>query len=209
MKPCYRLAVIVALTFLASPRFALAADLGPFENESDIGKVTHPGSTEYNAASHFFTISGGGENMWSTNDAFHFVWKRIAGDFTLSAAVEWLSQGGNAHRKACLLVRQTLDPDSPYVDVAMHGDGLTSLQYRLTKGGLTQEIKISQKQPTTAGLQRRGGTFLALIGKNGDLTPSGASIELVFKDPVYVGLGVCAHDNKTIETARFRKVSLE
>ena len=46
--------------------------------------------------------------MWFTNDAFHFAWKKVSGDFALSAAVEWLGSGGNAHRKACLLANHGL-----------------------------------------------------------------------------------------------------
>src|SRR5690348_14323705 len=103
-----------------------AANLAPFEGETDIGRPAHAGSTTFDSATHAFTISGGGENMWFTNDAFHFVWKRVSGDFALTASTEFLEAGGNAHRKACLLVRQSLEPDSAYVDVAVHGEGLTS-----------------------------------------------------------------------------------
>ena len=85
--------------------------------------------------------------MWFANDTFHFVWKQISGDFALQTAVEWLGSGGNAHRKACLMVRQSLSPDSAYVDVAVHGDGLTSLQFRETRGGLTHEIQANVKGP--------------------------------------------------------------
>ena len=32
------------------------------------------------------------------------------------------------------MIRQSLDADSAYVDVALHGDGLTSLQFRDAQG---------------------------------------------------------------------------
>ena len=53
-----------------------------------------------------YLVAGGGENMWFTNDAFHFVWKKMSGDFTLTANVRFVGTNGNAHRKACLFVRQ-------------------------------------------------------------------------------------------------------
>jgi hypothetical protein len=40
-----------------------------------------------------------------------------------------------AHRKAALMIRQSLDPGAAYADVALHGDGLTSLQSRATADG--------------------------------------------------------------------------
>jgi Tol biopolymer transport system component len=148
--------------------------------------------------------------MWFTNDAFHFVWRRMSGDFALQAGIQWMESGGNAHRKACLLVRQSLSPDSAYVDVAVHGNGLTSLQYREAHGGLTREIQANETRLTRVGIERQGDTFF-MTAASGDeaLKPSGAFMRLRFADPVYVGLGVCAHDDKVIEKARFSRVELQ
>ena len=85
--------------------------------------------------------------MWFTNDAFHFVWKEMSGDFMLTADVKFIGTGGNPHRKACLLIRQSLKPGSVYADVALHGSGLTSLQYRDTPDGLTHEIQSNISAP--------------------------------------------------------------
>jgi Tol biopolymer transport system component len=40
------------------------------------------------------------------------------------------------------------------------------------------------------------------------LEPAGAFIRVKLAGPLYVGLGVCAHDNKVLETARFSRVVL-
>ena len=77
----------------------------------------------------------------------------LCNPLTLGADVRFLGSGGNAHRKACLLVRQTLDADSAYADAVLHGDGLTSLQYRETSGGPTREIQSNVSAPA-AGLHR-------------------------------------------------------
>src|SRR5262249_40736299 len=100
--------------------------IGVFENHGDIGTVLHHGTAEYDNARRSYTIAGSGENMWFTADAFHFVWKRVSGDFSLSADVSFVGQGKNPHRKAVLMFRQSLDQDSAYADVALHGNGLTS-----------------------------------------------------------------------------------
>src|SRR5262245_10503848 len=96
---------------------AVAADLGVFDDQPDVGKPSHPGSATFDSPTRSFLIAGGGDNMWFTNDSFHFVWKRVTGDFALRCAIEWLGSGGNAHRKACLIVRQNLEANSPYIDV--------------------------------------------------------------------------------------------
>ena len=182
--------------------------VGIFEGESEVGAPRRAGSVVYDAAAATYAVSGGGENMWFTNDAFHFVWKRVSGDFDLRAGIEWVGSGGNAHRKACLLVRQSLEPNSPYVDIAVHGDGLTSLQFRTEQGGLTREIRVPVSGPRKAGIQRRGNTFVALLpgGAGGELEPAGAFMRVGLADPVYVGLGVCAHDDKALERVVFSGV---
>lgn len=187
-----------------------AAEVGLFEGDRDVGKVGQPGSVVFEETGKDYMISGGGENMWFTNDAFHFIWKRVSGDFELQAAVQWLQAGGNAHRKACLVVRQSLEPDSAYIDVAVHGDGLTSLQFREARGGLTREIQANETSPARVGIERQGETFLLAIGSEaGPLHPAGPFMRLRFADPVYVGLGVCAHDDKAIERARFSQVEFQ
>jgi len=186
-----------------------SAELGIFDAQGDVGQVgkTAPAAVESTGS---YLISGGGENMWFTNDAFHFVWKQMSGDFNLQAAIDWPRSGGNAHRKACLMIRQSLAPDSPYVDVAVHGDGLTSLQYRETPGGQTHEVQANVKKPPFVGIGRQGDVFFMSVPDptGPPLSPSGAYMRIKLADPLYVGLAVCAHDDKVLETARFSQVTL-
>jgi hypothetical protein len=137
------------------------------------------------------------------------VWKKVSGNFELRAGIEWLGTGGNAHRKACLLVRQTLNADSPYIDVASHGDGLISLQFRETAAGPTREIQAYGLKSSKLGLEREGDIFF-MTASSSDGPPQvvGPFLRLTLKDPLYVGLGVCAHDDKALEQARFSGVQL-
>lgn len=103
--------------------------------------VLHAGTAKYDPAAHAYVLTASGENIWATADAFQFAWKKMSGDVSLSADISFMGKGVNPHRKAVLMIRQTLDADSPYVDAALHGSGLISLQYRQTKGGPTAEIE--------------------------------------------------------------------
>src|SRR5207302_2685815 len=84
-----------------------ASALGAFESHGDVGKVLHAGSAEYDAAKKSYTIAGSGENMWFGADAFQFVWQKMSGDATLTADISFLGSGGNRHRKAVLMIRQS------------------------------------------------------------------------------------------------------
>ena len=97
--------------------------------------------------------------MWGTRDEFHFAWRRLEGDFILQARVEFLGQGVDPHRKAGWIVRSSLDADATYVDGAVHGDGLTSLQFRKEKGGKTEQIESASKGSDVIQLERRGNTL--------------------------------------------------
>jgi Tol biopolymer transport system component/regulation of enolase protein 1 (concanavalin A-like superfamily) len=147
--------------------------------------------------------------MWFTNDAFHFVWKEMSGDFTLTADVRWPGTNGNPHRKACLVIRQSLAPDSAYADVAFHAAGLTSLQFRETPGGPTHEIQSDISAPVRLRLEKRGDYIsMSLAPTGGALEPASGSLRLPFKDNFQVGLAVCAHDNNALEQAVFSNVEL-
>ncbi len=102
---------LVALTFCSVLSLAQAnsPSTGSFENHIDIGTVLHPGSVAYDAANQSYTIAGSGENMWFRADAFQFVWKKVSGDVTLTADISFVGAGVNPHRKAVLMVRQSLD----------------------------------------------------------------------------------------------------
>ena len=77
----------VAFLFLGVPLLSQTApgQLGIFESQTDVGSVMPPGVIVYDPASKTYTISSAGENLWSTTDAFHFVWKKMSGDVSLTA----------------------------------------------------------------------------------------------------------------------------
>ncbi len=185
------------------------APVGQFENHLDVGTVLHPGSAVYDPASKKYTISGSGENMWFASDAFHFAFKKASGDIAISADVVFEGRSGNAHRKAVLMIRQSLDADSAYADVALHADGLTSLQYRDEKGVNTHEVQANVKGPLRLRLERRGEYVYMLLGNDGDdVKLAGGSARIRFQEPFYVGLGVCSHDKDAIAKAVFSNVEI-
>lgn len=205
MKP-FRL----ALSLLCSIAATLAAPIGTFESASDVGTLSKPGSAKFDPQQKRYTISGGGSNMWFSADAFHFVWKKVSGDISLAADIEVTQSTGDPHRKGVLMIRQSLDADSAYADAALHGDGLTSLQYRPAKGERTYEIQASVSGPKRLRIEKRGSYISMSIGGAGEeLRPAGGTFRLALEEPFYVGIGVCSHNDKNLETAHFSNVELK
>ena len=186
------------------------APLGIFENHGDLGTVLHPGTATFDAAKSAYTITGSGDNMWFGEDDFHFAWKKVSGDVAISADVVFAGEKGNNHRKAVLMIRQSLDGNSAAVDIARHGDGLTSLQFRAAAGDNTHEVQSNIAAPARVRLEKRGDFFYAFVtGKDGKLEPAGASTKLALTGPFYVGIGVSSHDKDATETAVFSNVKVE
>jgi len=199
-------ALLIALLLAGA---AEAAPVGYFTGAADIGTVSRPIDASYDATSGTYTVGASGDNIWAARDAFGFVWKAAQGDVSLAARIEIQGQSAQEHRKAGLMIRQSMAPDSAYADVVVHGSGLTSLQFRTDAGGPTREVQCSTSAPTAVRLEKRGDYVLLLMADiNGQFESSGCTIKLPFRGAFYAGLVVCAHDNNAFEVAQFKHVSM-
>jgi cytolysin (calcineurin-like family phosphatase) len=97
--------------------------IGIFDDHGDIGVALHPGTSGFDRATGAYTVTGSGANMWFGEDDFHFVWKKVSGDVAISANISFVGTKGDNHRKAVLMIRQSLDADSAAVDVECVGAG--------------------------------------------------------------------------------------
>ena len=204
-----RAITLLATAFWLASRGEGEARVGIFEGGGDVGTVLHEGSAIYDATTGKYTLAGSGENMWLKKDAFFFVWKKVSGDMAVRVDVDFLGEGKNPHRKAVLMIRQSLDADSPYVDIALHGVGLTSLQYREEKAADTHEIQANISAPHTLELQKRGNYFAMLLGERGGKPQvAGGSIRVPIRGDYYIGIGICSHDKDVVEKAVFSNVEV-
>ena len=89
--------IVVVLAGLAAhpASWAAAQQAGPalglFSGSQDIGtpSTIGAGSASHDAQKQAYVVSGGGANMWGTADQFHYVWKKVSGDVTLAATIEF------------------------------------------------------------------------------------------------------------------------
>jgi len=182
--------------------------LGEFEAHGDVGLPKLAGSATYNAVSQEYAFAAGGVNMWGPRDEFHFAWKKLKGDFIVQTRISFVGAGTDPHRKAGVIVRASLDPDSPYADAAVHGDGLTSLQFRRAKGADTEQVRSDVSGAEVVQLERKGSTFTFSAARFGELFRTTQVSELALGDEVYVGLFLCSHNPDVVERALFRDVRL-
>jgi TolB protein len=205
--PSHLTAMIVALGALAAPASAQQT-LGDFTDHGDVGRVSHAGSASYDRASGTYTIAGAGANVWANRDAFHYVWRKMKGDFILTARGALQGKGVEAHRKFGWMIRSSLDSSAAHASAVVHGDGLTSLQFRRVAGGTTEEVRSPVTGADVIQLERRGDTYVMSVAKYGDTLSTVQTSNLSLSDDVYVGLFVCAHNDTVVERATLTDVRI-
>ena len=171
---------------------AKAGSLGPLTDSGDVGSPKNAGSTEYDPKIDSFTVTGSGENMWAGKDQMQFAWKRIKGDFIVTARGKFLTEGGDQHKKFGWTARASLDTDAANVSTPLHGDGLADLLYRKTTGGKTEEKRFDVKGADVVQLERRGNTYIMSVAKFGEPFVSQEVSDIDLGEEPYVGLFVCA-----------------
>jgi len=190
------------------PASAQPASLGQFEGQTDIGSPKSAGLASYDAVNQEYEIAGSGVNMWATRDEFQFLWKRMKGDFILRTRIEFIGKGVEPHRKIGWMVRPNLEADAPYADCAEHGNGLTSLQFRRSKGTNTEQIVLTVTNADVLQFERKGKTYIFSAAHYGEPFVRGELTSFDLGDEVYAGLFVCAHNSNVVEKARFKDVRL-
>ena len=181
---------------------------GVFDHTGDVGQPALAGSTDYDAATQSYTITGAGLNMWARRDEFQFAWTRLSGDFILTAEAAFEGEGVDPHRKLGWIVRSGLEAEAPYVDVAVHGDGLTAMQFRRATADTTDQVTSSLTAPDVIRLERKGGVYTMSVARRGEPFVSDTLDGVDLGDDVLAGLFVCSHNPEVRETAVFRNVRI-
>ncbi len=195
---------------LAGCAWAQTTSLGSFTNSDDVGAPTLKGAAEFDPATGQYKITGSGADIWGKADEFHYVWREISGDFAVSATAKFLTEG-IGHRKAVIMLRKSLDADSPFLQLAIHGDGMPSVQFRNVKADNVNTVDFSTDGPGVWKLKlvRQGATVTVSIAKDGAPLRELGHTSNQLGSPVLVGLGVSSHTRDAINTVLFSDVSLE
>src|SRR5579864_5318652 len=153
---------------LTASAFSQTSQMGAFTNSGDVGGPSRKGATEYDAAKGVYRITGAGSNIWAKEDQFQYVWKEMSGNVAVTATLQFLGEGA-PHRKAGIMLRHSLDTDSPYVDIVIHGTGMPGIQWRNTKGDTTNGVDFPFDGPAKYKLKlvRMGNAVAISIAKDG------------------------------------------
>ncbi|MCW8849125.1 MAG: hypothetical protein OQJ81_04025 [Melioribacteraceae bacterium] len=200
--------------------------IGIFDGQSDVGAALIEGSSSYDSVTKKYTITSAGYNIWYVRDEFRFLWKKMSGDISLAADINYPDSLGYYDRKAVLVIRESLEDDSKEAIVALHGDGMIHLAWRPEKGLRIKDMEYrigsrgglpGGKSPDDLvtnhaqriGIEKEGNYYKLFVSMDGEpMNQFGSPIKLNINEPFYVGIGFCSHLPDKADTAILSDVVL-
>lgn len=189
-------------------------NFGIFETACDIGNPKLPGNSSYNDQSQMYTLQGAGYNIWFDHDEFHYLYKKLKGDFILTANFAFLGKGSVPHRKIGWMVRASEDNQAVHCSAVLHGDGLTVMQWRLLRGAFMRDPQDELFAPKPGyqilQLERSGKTMILRVAHPGEpLQLVGSQIMENMPDEVLAGLFINSHNPDMAEQAKIWNVRID
>ncbi|MHC4744408.1 MAG: hypothetical protein ACYS8Z_21045, partial [Planctomycetota bacterium] len=175
---------------------------------ADIGDVAQPGSYVPQGGG-AFTMTAGGADIWGTADAFLYVYQPLAGDGQLTVRVTDIAgPSANDWRKAGVMIRETLDANSPHAFMCITpvGGGGKALQWRPVTGAGSSsfhDIAPVVEAPVCVRILRTGDTFLGFYNLGGEWVQQGEAVTIPMAQNVYIGIAVTSHDYNNPTTVSF------
>ena len=214
-------AATCTIALLPSATFAQAAPsaqhpIGIFDDHLDIGHPRLAGDASYDEATQTYTVKGAGSNIWFNRDEFQFVYKKIKGDFILTADFAFTgdTSGAIGHRKTGWMIRESTDEGAASANACKHIDGLVVLQWRPYRGMFMRDPEEERFYPKKGGqtiqLERIGNVITMKIAHPGEpLQPVGSCTTDALDKDVLVGLYVCSHDSNQVASAKVWNVRID
>lgn len=173
----------------------------------DIGAVIFAGDSSYSNGT--YTVTGGGLDIWTTADAFHFTYQSLNGDGEIIARVVTMPSA-DFYTKVGVMFRETTDVGSKNVFcVNVFGQG-ARMQTRSATNGLT----TAPAPGTNAGiprwlkLTRAGDLFTAYQSADGSNWAQISTSTVSMNASLLVGLAITSHNTSTTRTATLDNVSI-
>lgn len=197
---------LVAVLFLATAFAQESLDASLLDRSVDVGDVGAVGSVQREGDS--IVIMGSGEDIYHDEDAFHFLYAQVTGDFAITAKVTEFD-AADVWGKAGLHVRSSLDADSDNTSLIVTGGGRVATMRRDFIGGSTSS---TSRQPITSyrwlRIVRTGNRIDTYYRRDGERWRFQNTVEHLFPSEVYVGLAVTSHQKGILARAVFEGVDL-
>jgi hypothetical protein len=187
---------------------------GPTWSDQDIGTVGAAGS--FTQSGTVFTVKGAGADIWTTTDAFHFVYRNITGNATIIAKVTTVTNtdpGG--FTKAGIMIREGLAANTRNVAMITTPTAANAYRFQTRTTAVTGTTgKVQSAGTGTAPvwfkLIRSGTSLSAFFSTNGTTyTQLGTTQTYAnLASTLQIGLAITSHADPALATAAFDSVTI-
>ena len=194
-----------AAVFAAAP-----ADVPSPWQSTDVGAV-YGGGAALNTRDGAWRLVSGGQDVFGSTDAFQFAYQTKTGNAIIVARVDSVERTDSA-AKAGLMIRQSADPDSPFVSIMINAGGGfgIDLRSRTSPGAFTtyQQLLANVTAPYWLKLSRSGDTITAAYSVDGISFISVGSVQLTLPESFEVGMAVASASRTQLNTSTFSNVAI-
>ena len=174
-------------------------------NSQDLGAVGVAGTASLSNGS--FTVRASGADIWTSADAFRFVWQPLSGDGSITTRIGSQMNTGD-WAKAGVMIRETLSPGSSYAALLMTPVNGVVFQQRLASGAWSIYTQAAASSPQWLRLTRSAALVTAAISSDGATWTTVGSTTISMGATVDAGLAVTSTANDVLGGAAFDNVAV-
>ncbi|HEX4055795.1 MAG TPA: glucoamylase family protein [Tepidisphaeraceae bacterium] len=194
-----------AIIEVLESRLLLSAGL--LASDQDIGSPAQAGSSAYSNG--VYTVVGGGSGVGGNSDQFNFAYETFAGNGTLIANVNSLSDTNSA-AEAGIMFRNDSSASSAFAGIFVTATNGVTFVARASDGSTaSQSTTVGIHASEYLELTLSGSTVTGYYSSNGTAWTQFGSIQTVtLGSSALVGLGVASANSSETTTATFSDVSV-
>jgi hypothetical protein len=182
---------------------------------TDIGGALPPGQDQLTSRG-IWNESAGGGDIWAKADSFHFDWRQLAGDGTISAHVT-AQQAVSPWSKAGVMIRASILAGSPYYAAMITPGNGIDVQWRTKLGAITNQLLTPGTVPVylmvaryiTSGSRPKTyyTAYTSADGKTWTAVP-GSSVAIPMTGRLLAGIAMTSHAQGTAGSVTLAGVKL-
>lgn len=150
-------------------------------------------------------FSGSAGDIWSGSDDFHYRYKRLRNDCSITVKLDSFSSE-HPWARAGIMMRKSLDAGSPHVMLCQTKDHGYNLHNRLLQDGGSGQNELTESSPWLR-LVRRGFGVHAFVSSDGNIWTWVGTRPLLATDEIYVGIACSSISTGSTLTASFSNVT--
>ncbi len=173
-------------------------------NCDDVGNPALVGNQVVNKG--IITLQSAGKDIWGVSDQFHFVWRSLANNSTVSTHITALQQTDELAKAGVMLRTSTAD-DAPYYAAFITPHKGITIRYRTVKG-LNAQVVTSNAAfhlPTYLRVARWKNIFTTYVSPDGVTWTAlgGSSVPMDIQGPMLGGIALTSHNAALMGSATF------